>query len=517
MRRGLCSSTMVGRTLVSFGSCFNSRWHGSVGDGGAGRGVLNAVEMTPPPPRPAFYVPPEERDADDASLQFLHRKKQSADGRCEAKEAGTAVGSGKGGETRLHPGQAFAPELHIRPSRARHYMDDKAAGLASTSVYAGHHFLPEEPENSTRPLRVIKNATPESKVAKGTPEVHFLRASCGESIFGVRDTFEGDEKCKKGSVRGESSGDSGGGSAPRKRPLLREMELDLRRLEYYQGTPQYQELLEEFRAKYESSEKNNIGGDSNRSISSSSGINDSDGGPIGGEAMERSYSLAEVKQGLEAQPIDYLRASKPLKVELSSGPRAYDPVTVMQKLGVMRFQGYAFPPTTELGKLRDSEGRELQSNVENHALRDYMCQNVSSTIKAQLAGNQDRHLLYRTLGIDAVQRRQVRAMLSDFDYADRQTAFHVMMSYPYTDWIHVFYVVLVGLALYELQTRCGAYEFYDEYLGLDLRQVPRLKKPFLVGVTVMVMVVALFHPLLVASIATTRFYRIFMRRPIGPP
>ncbi|EKF33066.1 hypothetical protein MOQ_003073 [Trypanosoma cruzi marinkellei] len=518
MRRGLCSTTMVARTLVSFGPCFTSRWHFSVGDGGAGRGVLSAVEMTPPPPRPAFYVPPEERDADDASLQFLHRKKQSADGRCVAKEVGAAVDSGKGGEIRRDPGQAFAPELPIRPSLARHYMDEKAAELASTSVYAGHHLVPEEPENPTRRLRVIKNATPEPKVAKVAPEVHFLRASRGESIFGVRDTLEGDENCKKDYVRGESGGDSGGNSAPRKRPLLQEMELDLRRLEYYQGTPQYQELLEEFRAKYDFSEKNNISGDSSsRSSSSSGGISGSDGGPIGGEAMERSYSQAEVKQGLQAQPIDYLRASKQLKVELNSGPRAYDPVTVMQKLGVMRFQGYAFPPTTELGKLRDSEGRELQSNMENHALRDYMCQNVSSTIKAQLAGGQDKHLLYRTLGIDAVQRRQVRAMLGDFDYADRQTAFHVMMSYPYTDWIHVFYVVLVGLALYELQARCGAYEFYDEYLGLDLRQVPRLKKPFLVGVTVMVIVVALFHPLLVASIATTRFYRIFMRRPIGPP
>ncbi|RNF04049.1 hypothetical protein TraAM80_05326 [Trypanosoma rangeli] len=138
----------------------------------------------------------------------------------------------------------------------------------------------------------------------------------------------------------------------------------------------------------------------------------------------------------------------------------------------------------ELGRLRDSDGRVLKPNVDHGVLKDYMRQNVSSTINTQLVGGQDKHLLYRTLGIDAVQRRQLRAMLSDFDHAYRQTAFHVMMLYPYTDWVHVLYMVLAGLALYNLQSCCGAYEFYDEYLGLDLRQMPRLKKPFLAGVTV---------------------------------
>ncbi|RNF03224.1 uncharacterized protein Tco025E_08226 [Trypanosoma conorhini] len=505
MRRGLCPAAMVATKVASVGACFASRWHASAGGGGGGgggeRGVRSAVEVTPPPPRPAFYVPPEDRDADDASLQFLRRKQWPPDDGSAAE---------KGGAPRLSPGQSFAPELPSRPARVPHYIDEQAAGLASTSVYAGHHLLPDEPERPTRRLRVIKDASPEPRTARGAPEANFLRTGQRDSIFEVKDTFGDEEGPGRAFAKGEK-GDAGmGDAAPPERPLLQQMELDLRRLEYYQGAPQYQQLLEEFRSKYGSSEASN-------STVGESGGGGGGSSPNGGEATGRSYNQAEVQRGLEEQPIDYLRSSNKLKVELSSGPRAYDPVVLMQRLGVMRFQGYAFPPTTEVGKLRGREGRALEPSVEHDTLKDYMRQSVSSTIKTQLAGGQDKQLLYRTLGLDAVQRRQVRAMLSDFDYSDRQTAFHVMMTYPYTDWVHVFYMVLVGLALYTLQLRCGAYEFYDEYLGLDLRQVPRLKKPFLAGVTVVVMVVALFHPLLVASIASTRLYRIFMRRPIGPP
>ncbi|RHW73768.1 hypothetical protein DPX39_030049300 [Trypanosoma brucei equiperdum] len=231
----------------------------------------------------------------------------------------------------------------------------------------------------------------------------------------------------------------------------------------------------------------------------------------------RSYTQEELARGLESQPIDYLRASSKLKVELTSGPRAYDPVLVMQQMGVMRFQGYAFPPTTELGRLCDSDGKLPDSSEGAHRFAKYVAQTAPTAIKDQLKGNEDRHILYRTMGLDVVQRRQVKAMLSDFDHGDRHTSYHVMMSYPYADWLHVFYMVLVGVAIYEMQVRFCAYDFYDEYLGLDLRQVPKLKKPFLVTVTVVVMVVALFHPLLLVSIATTRLYRIAMKRPVGPP
>ncbi|ESL07337.1 hypothetical protein TRSC58_04975 [Trypanosoma rangeli SC58] len=511
MRRGLCPAAMVAKNLASVGTCFTSRWHASVGDGSTERGVRGAVEMASPPPRPAFYVPPEERDADDVSLQFLRRKPRPTGGGADAKKGGVATDGAKGGAEdvglRLSPGQSFAPKLPCRPVYVPHYMDEKAAALASTSVHAGHHLLPEEPQHPTQRLRVIKDAPPESRATKGTPDVNFLRAGNRDSIFEVKDTLGDDAGRGQAFAKEEKGSRNVGDSTPQQRPLLQQMELDIRRLEYYQGTSQYQRLLEDFRTKYGSCEADTI----------STGESRGGGGPNGGETTERSYSQEEVQRGLEEQPIDYLRSSNKLKVELSSGPRAFDPVIVMQKLGVMRFQGYAFPPTTELGKLRDSEGRALEPNVEHSVLKDYMRQSVSSTINTQLVGGQDKHILYRTLGLDAVQRRQLRAMLSDFDHADRQTAFHVMMSYPYTDWVHVLYMVLVGLALYNLQSRCGAYEFYDEYLGLDLRQVPRLKKPFLAGVTVAVMIVALFHPLLVASIATTRFYRIFMRRPIGPP
>ncbi|EPY29221.1 hypothetical protein STCU_04664 [Strigomonas culicis] len=200
----------------------------------------------------------------------------------------------------------------------------------------------------------------------------------------------------------------------------------------------------------------------------------------------------------------------------------------MQQHGVMRFQAYAFPPSTELGALKGVE--EVRQAVDAHRGNAVVAA-ARRRVNALLGRRDDRddyvatgdrpaedtHLVYRTLGLDAVQRRQMRFMLTDFDYADRQTSFHVMLSYPYADWLHVLYMCLAGWALYQLQVRYNAYDYYDEFLGLDLRQVPSLQKPFLAGMTVLFMVFFMFQPLLVASIATNRAYRIASKRPIGPP
>ncbi|CAM39959.1 conserved hypothetical protein [Leishmania braziliensis MHOM/BR/75/M2904] len=289
------------------------------------------------------------------------------------------------------------------------------------------------------------------------------------------------------------------------KPIVKQLEADIKKLEYYQGTPHYDKLLADFRAKYNAEQTPKKGAK----------------GPV--------YMADEVERGLEGQPIDYHHSSTKLQAQLLSGPRAYDLVTIMQQQGVMRFQGYAFPPTAELGKLKgDGDGlKALHDAHKSHPLVAQVRRGMNALIGRNDArddyvamedkSKEDTHLLYRTLGLGAVQRRQLRYMLTDFDHADRNTTFHVMMSYPYTDWLHVFYMMLVGWCLYQLQVRCGAYDFYDEYLGLDLRQVPRLQKPVLAGITIIVMVFFFFQPLLVASIATTRAYRIAMKRPIGPP
>lgn len=333
-----------------------------------------------------------------------------------------------------------------------------------------------------------------------------------------------------------------------------EMELAAQKLEYYFGTPQYPGMLASFREKYAAElhgEEEQGGGLGN----ASSKAERKGRGRIFGE---RVYTEREVQQGLDAQPIDYLRSSKKLQMELHNGPRAYDPITMLQRQGWMRFQGYAFPPSTELGTLKLDGGKSARGGIQagggdggalsvpwedlDHQVRyggggggggasgivrrsffrllgkeDPREAHLVRPPSEAASPRTDNSLVYRVTGMDVVQRRQVRYMLTDFDYSDRQTAFHVMMTYPFTDWIHVFYMVSVGVGLYWLQVHFNAYDFYDEYLGLDLRQVPSAKKPFLAALTTVVMVYLLFQPLLVASIATTRLYRIIRRRPIGPP
>nr|CCC89866.1 conserved hypothetical protein [Trypanosoma congolense IL3000] len=492
-----CSRTRV--TRVNFGHyCGCSLyWQSAAGsysraDGGGASDVL--------PPKPASYIPPEERPPDDASLRFLRkgiRKGQTPPG----------VHQDVVYEVNLGQGQMLAPELPSLPDPPRNYMNERAAALSSSSVHAGESLLPTGAGIGATRLAVVANSAPESKSFRAVSSFPFSQPSRRDaSIFEFRDPFDegprgsGPMKYERASeVAGKTGTTSGDNSAGDEIPFLQRMHLDLRRLEYYQGTAQYPDMLKEFRSKYFPEGKMEDGGDS------------------GSTPSRPLYTAEELERGLEAQPIDFLRASDKLKMELTSGPRAYDPVVIMQQFGVMRFKGYAFPPTLELGKLRDREGNVLDPGKSAEGLLSNMSQGVSATTTLHLREYKDKPVLSRVLGLDDLQRRQVKAVLSDFDYSDHHTTYHVMMSYPYTDWLHVFYMVSIGLMLYELQICYDAYDFYDEYLGLDLRQVPELKKPFLVVVTVSVMVMVMFHPLLLASIATTRLYRIAMKRPIGPP
>lgn len=409
----------------------------------------------PSPPRPKAYVPPEERDPEDESLLFL-------DGNTHPQRG-------------LAPGQQLAPQHTSVPLRLQTYADADSARLQSTSVHAG---------------RALQRGGPTVGGEDYAREVPLGLASPRPS--------------------------DGSPTLPHdRRNSLRELQTDLKQLEYCQGNPEYPKMLDAFRKKYDSpsSEK-----DCKLSDTSSQGF--------------RGYTPLEVEQGLESQPVDFHRASAGLQAKMSVGPFGYHPVTVLQQQGVMRFQGYAFPPTVELGKLKDLDAAQALQDDLRRRQKGGALAKVRRKVNALFGrkdpgGNylatshvgplEDTHFLYLTLGVDAVQRRQLRLMLTDFDYSDRSTTFHILMSYPYADWLHAFYMVLVGWCLYQLQVRYCAYEFYDEYLGLDLRQVPRIERPFLMGLTVVMMVFLFFQPLLIGSIATNRAYRIMMRRPLGPP
>lgn len=513
----------------------------------------------PASPKPAFYVPPAEREITDPSLSFL-RKGDPLQQRHEAAMAQKRRDEG----VQLGAGQEFAPQAQERQREPRVFADANAARVQSTSVHAGMPLLRGEGEADhastvgSGEYYAAASALPHQGGGGGSEargRLHILKGSAGrerldaahamlasreavtKSEHQLRDTIFGPkyEYSHLEDVVGEDVGlpppsSSGAGSSPPNRlddsavssngnpetpktPLAKQIERDIKKLEYYQGSPQYPELLRQFREKYGKAKGKDGAAD--------------DAGAEEEEERQK-YTSEEVSQGLENQPIDFNRTSPLLQAQLSSGPHGYNPVTIMQQHGVMRFQGYAFPPSTELGKLKGVDDiKVMQDAYRERGLVAAVRKSFNAVVgrrdpKEEYLATEDRvrpdnHLLFRTLKLDAVQRRQMRFMLTDFDYKDRNTAFHVMMSYPYTDWIHVFFMVLVGWCLYKLQLRYGAYEFYDEYLGLDLRQVPNVKKPFIAGITVLVMVFFLFQPLLVGSIATNRAYRILMRRPIGPP
>jgi hypothetical protein len=193
---------------------------------------------------------------------------------------------------------------------------------------------------------------------------------------------------------------------------------------------------------------------------------------------------------------------------LTSGPHAFHPMLVMQQQGILREHGYAFSPMKELGKF----GGDPTLAKPDFSL-------ASDSLKNQVSGDahEDKSIAFRYFGVNSLQRRQIKMCLSDIDRHDYNITFHVLASYPYTDWLHAFYVLSFGLFLYDMQKRYRMYDFYDEYLGLDLRQVRSLEKPVLLAVTFIVMFTVLMQPMMLITIASTRIYRILMGRPIGPP
>lgn len=530
------------------------------------------VDM-PPPPRPPSYVAPADRPVTDESLSFLPEGSP-----LQLQHAAAMAGRLAADGVRLTDGQGMAPQHTDVERLERVFADPDAARVRSTSVHAGKTLLSQQQQqhnsgggsSSSGPaavgageyygaqqqrrqlsrLHVLRDsARPDGAML---PDGGSTSSSSGgggsvgsnyqqqqqqrDTMFSAQHEFSRLEEIDGGggvplapppifkpkpeasitdaAGSGNNSNGGGGEEPPARVPLVKQIERDIKKLEYYHGTPQYPELLRQFRDKY--------GRDGQSPPSSPSGEGEGEG------EEQHKYTAGDVSVGLANQPIDFHRSSAKLQAQLSSGPYGYSPVTLMQQHGVMRFQGYVFPPTTELGTLKGVD--DLRALQDAHRSRGL----VTGAVKSfnALIGRKDRsedylatedriktdnHILFKTLKLDAVQRRQMRFMLTDFDYKDRNTAFHVMMSYPYTDWIHVLFMVVMGWSLYQLQVRFGAYEFYDEYLGLDLRQVPSVKKPFLAGLTCVIMLFFLFQPLLVASIATQRAYRIMMRRPIGPP
>lgn len=448
-------------------------------------------------PRPPAYTPPDERSLDDASLEYLspsHPMRQKREAHMEAirRSRGEAAWADLGADQLRAPslpsGEAPPAGQEEEPWKEPP-LPENFSGISRGDYDWGRDYE----EEGDRLGRVLSER---------------IRPTAESSSSGRR---ERGHVCLEGEEEEESGRPA---AAARLLNRRQELEIDTQKLEFFEGSPQYPQMLADYRRKY--AKELGMAGESDASSSEKNG--------------EREYDEQEVERGLEAEPLDYLRTSQRAQALMNEGPRAYDPLRALQRQGLARFQGYAFPPSTKLGMLQIPDQAAPPNGVFQRVYHRLVGRDKSESsplgaaddgARGVVAGEgsvpQDTSLVFRVTGLDIVQRRQMRYMLSDFDYADRQTAFHVMMTYPHTDWLHVFFMVGVGVGLYHLQLHYHAYDFYDEYLGLDLRQTPSAKKPFLVGVTTVVMVFFLFQPLLVASIAATRAYRIIMRRPIGPP
>ncbi|CCW67401.1 unnamed protein product [Phytomonas sp. Hart1] len=383
----------------------------------------------------------------------------------------------------LGPGQQYAPQHREQPRPTARYVDSDAARVQSTSVHAGRPIMQEtssvgmgvyyglRSESLRKPVPRSSLDPPQPASIDEALHLDEERRLSGESRERLESIFL--PKHDALSPSNASGVSPQGSSTTDKLSFEKQLKLDVKQLEYYHGTAKYPELLNKFRDKYQNYNSNQFQGKS---------------------MPTKANDSRETKE-----PVDYQHLSEKLKAQLYTGPHSYHPISLMEQHGVFRFQGYAFPPSLELGNLKSElDLTKLHASYQSKGVLALLRRSFNALVglpdtrDAYLAtydrAKEDKHIIYRTLGLDAVQRRQMRFMLSDFDHADRHTSFHVMMTYPYADWLHVFFMVFVGWCLYKLQLHLNAYDFYDEYLGLDLRQVPSLKKPFLVIMTTVVMV-----------------------------
>eukprot|EP00331_Platyophrya_macrostoma_P022472 CAMPEP_0176451698 /NCGR_PEP_ID=MMETSP0127-20121128/28022_1 /TAXON_ID=938130 /ORGANISM="Platyophrya macrostoma, Strain WH" /LENGTH=465 /DNA_ID=CAMNT_0017839865 /DNA_START=31 /DNA_END=1428 /DNA_ORIENTATION=+ len=453
------SGSSLGRSEAAYIALLNARLSQS--------SLENSGAKQSSSPEPALS------QASDESLLFL-RKPQTA------KPLVRAVP--------LPEGCIEAPTIPDRPKREPVFVDEHARRLHSTSVGAGRPLVSETgrqffAEGESDTSKKHQEFTPERSARRRTPLAHDVEA--GFTTFSSKGATESDPPTRN-SEEGTSSGNAGEDGLPARssEPTFKKSKFEqireaIQKLEYYEGTPQYSEMLREFREKYSAAD-------------------------IEGAASEtedkREYNENEVAAGLKGEPLDIRRASAKLQSRLVAGPHQFHPLSVLQQQGVGLHEGYAFNPSVELGNFK------LDPSLASQSLKD------------QVAGGslKDTSIAFRYFGVTDVQRRQMRRCLSDIDTRDMNTCMHVMLTYPHTDSLFFIYCALTIVFLFQMQKRFRMYDFYDEYLGLDLRQVRRLEKPLLLVISVAMVMTLLLQPLILSSIATTRIYRILMRRPVGP-
>ncbi|CUG90324.1 Hypothetical protein, putative [Bodo saltans] len=347
----------------------------------------DADAATSGPPMPPNYVPVELRDASDESLMFLRNKPSAAMPKRPI----------------LPEGCIEAPHLPDRPKKEPRYIDEHAARLKTTSVGAGRplvqpsatSFTYEDTRKQGEP-NVVEGQAPQTFHRTSTPSQEAKLESAGRSGGSTSSrtaaTASGEGKADA-QTPDEELGRKMAAAIPRTR--LDDLRADIQKLDYYQGTPEYMKELDAFRAKYGDGQQLSI--------------------EDGDEANRRPYTAEEVARGLKGEPLDLNRSSHRLQSILTQGPHGYHPDRLMQQYGFASMDaGYAFSPAKIIGQLdAAAPSGSLDANKPDYNL-------ASQELKDQIAFNahEDKTLAFRYLGINTIQRRQIRMCLSDLETRD---------------------------------------------------------------------------------------------------
>ena len=182
-------------------------------------------------------------------------------------------------------------------------------------------------------------------------------------------------------------------------------------------------------------------------------------------------------------------------------------------------QGASIMPITSAVR-REGVSGQLAHPL-NHG---FQSMSIDEAVRRGLAQAQEQDLVKTSLlGRVSLRFRQIKKfrpkyILADFDWGDRISTTHVMMSYGYGDWVVIAISFGLFAGLYYVQWEYDALSLYDEYLGFDFsRYRAATEKPILCAWTAFLVRMVVFHPTCVFVVWLTRLTRIVRGMPLGPP
>jgi hypothetical protein len=177
------------------------------------------------------------------------------------------------------------------------------------------------------------------------------------------------------------------------------------------------------------------------------------------------------------------------------------------------------------GKTRTEGGErqspEMQTFLSHLKLQAGVMGPLAPMLRHQLDPGDNTYAAIRSANMPLVGDPRVSKLalaMSDWDWADKRMSVNTACMYHQGPNIVAITLFAMLYFAYHYQIEHEWFDYYEEYLGLDLRFAEQeLEKLFVLLLTAAFIRLVLVHPTAVAAVVGIRYYRILRGLPLGPP